>query len=71
MSFLEFEDYGIYRLGSTAAKSVPKQRTAADDWSRLSEKDRADVRLLREVADADAYEPLVTAVAFTYIRRHG
>lgn len=31
MSFHAFEDYGIYRLGSTAAKSVPKQRTAADD----------------------------------------
>lgn len=31
MSFLEFEDGGIYGHGPTADKSVPKQRTAAYD----------------------------------------
>lgn len=70
MSFSAFEDYGIYGHGPRSEKSVPKQSTAADDWSRLSERDRADVIALRKCD----YKRLVggmSPVALTYIRRHG
>lgn len=75
MSFHAFEDYGIYRLGSTAAKSVPKQRTAADDWSRLSLAEQVEVLTIRKGAPycRCLYVPCrcISQTALTYVRRHG
>lgn len=68
MSFSAFEDYGIYGHGPSSEKSVPKQRTAADDWSRLSDEDRRDVKELRRLG---TLHRVATAAALTYMRRHG
>lgn len=74
MGFSQFEDYGIYAHGGGTAKSVPKQRTAADDWSRLSDEDRADVEDIRATrAVLPLGSPAIpwSAAALTYVRRHG
>lgn len=72
MSFHEFENFRTYG-NPTAEKSVPKQRTAADDWSRLSDDDKASVYRLRRMDPNYCSEPgqLASVVALTYVRRHG
>lgn len=74
MSFSAFEEYGIYSHCPSSDKSVPKQRTTADDWSRLSDEDRRDVKELRcGLGDIMLIRGglRVSDTALTYVRRHG
>lgn len=68
MSFHAFEDYGIYGRGSSAEKTVPKQRTAAEDWRALNDDEREAVEVMRDPDCEVFYAP---PAAWAYFRRHG
>lgn len=67
--------FGLAGGRRTREKSVPKQRTAAENWSKLSADDKRDVGTLRSgaVYCRCPYMPCrcVSEVARTYVRRHG
>lgn len=73
MSTDDEHTFGLAAGRRTQEKSVPKQRTAAEDWSKLNDEDRASVKRLRALDPRGLTEPSVLAspTALTYVRRHG
>lgn len=68
MDYLEIDAFGLQPGRRPTEKSVPKQRTAAEDWRALNNDEREAVEVLRDPDCTVFYAP---PAAWAYFRRHG